>query len=79
MRALVASGAAPRVGSLRQAMLRAVPLTALTFLIALALWTSFPGAPPARALTITLQVLAALTLPHMLLPLALTRLRRRGA
>ena len=76
VRALTASGVAPRVRALRAAVLRALPLTALTFLIGAALWPWFPSAAPSRALALTIQVLAALTLPHMLLESALGLLRR---
>ncbi len=71
MQALAAGGQAPRVRSMRQAVLRSMPLTAATFLIAAALWPFLPGAAPQRALALTVQLLAALTLPHMLLPAVL--------
>ncbi len=67
MRALVRSGLAPRVRTMGDAAWRSLPVTALTLLIGLVLWRWFPGAPPGRLLALTIQGLAALTLPHMLL------------
>ena len=64
---LISDGRALRVRSTRDAVFRAAPITALTFLIGAALWPLFPGAPVDRLLTLTLQGLSALTLPHMLL------------
>ncbi|TPG59193.1 hypothetical protein EAH89_06535 [Roseomonas nepalensis] len=58
---------APRVRSTGEALWRSLPVTALTLLIGAALWPFFPGAPPERLLALTLQGLAALTLPHLLL------------
>lgn len=58
---------APRVGSARAAWLRAVPLCGLTLLIGIALWPLYHGALPLRLLSLTIQTLAALTVPHMLL------------
>ncbi len=66
-RALVASARAPRVTSLAAARHRAVPLTAVTLLIGACLWRWFPGPAPDRLLALTIQSLAALTLPHLLL------------
>ncbi len=73
---------APRVTNGLSALLLSLPLTALTLLIGAALWPFYTGAPPQRLLCLTLQGLAALTLPHMLLDLWLTRRERafsRGA
>ncbi len=75
MRALVLSGLAPRVGSLRDAAWRSLPVTALTLLIGAGLWRWFPGPAPGRLLALTIQGLAALTLPHMLLGALAARAR----
>jgi len=58
---------APRVSDGRSAILLALPITALTLLIGAALWPLYSGALPERLLCLTIQGLAALTLPHMLL------------
>jgi len=58
---------APRLRDRRDALLRALPLTALTLLIGALLWPLYPGPAPERLLALTLQGLAALTLPHLLL------------
>ena len=52
---------------MRDAFVHAAPITALTLLIGAALWPFFPGAADGRLLTLTIQGLSALTLPHMLL------------
>jgi len=67
MAALAPDPRAPRVGSMRDAVVRSIPITALTLLIGAGLWRWFPGAPVDRLLTLTIEGLAALTLPHMLL------------
>ena len=67
MQALMRSGLAPRVRTMRDAAWRSLPVTALTLLIGAGLWRWFPGAAPDRLLALTIQGLAALTLPHMLL------------
>lgn len=64
---------APRVRSDTTAWQLAGPTTALTVLIGVGLWTSCPGEPSVRLVCVTLQLLAALTLPHMLLDAWLTR------
>ncbi len=64
---------APRVQDGRSAILLALPITGLTLLIGAALWPLYAGALPQRLLCLTLQGLAALTLPHMLLDAWLTR------
>lgn len=58
---------APRVHDKRSAMLLALPITGLTLAIGAALWPLYAGPLPERLLALTIQVLAALTLPHMLL------------
>lgn len=58
---------APRVHDQRSAWLLALPITALTIGIGVLLWPLYGGPPAARLLGVTLQTLAALTLPHMLL------------
>ncbi len=60
-------GRAPRVRSNRDANRLALPLTGLTLLLGTALWFSYAGPAPDRLLELTIQGLAALTLPHMLL------------
>ena len=59
-------------------MLLALPVTGLTLLIGAALWPLYAGALPQRLLCLTLQGLAALTLPHMLLDAWLTQRRKLG-
>ena len=68
---------APRVHDGSSAILLALPITGLTLLIGAALWPFYFGSPPQRLLCLTLQGLAALTLPHMLLDAWLTRRERR--
>ena len=58
---------APRVRDRRAAVLRSLPITGLTLLIGAALWPLYAGPAPERLLALTLQGLAALTLPHLLL------------
>jgi len=70
---------APRVRDGRSAIFLALPITGLTLLIGAALWPLYAGALPQRLLCLTLQVLAALTLPHMLLDAWLTRRERAAA
>lgn len=67
---------APRVRDGRSAILLALPITGLTLLIGAALWPLYNGALPQRLLCLTLQGLAALTLPHILLDAWLTRHER---
>jgi beta-carotene 15,15'-dioxygenase len=64
---------APRVRTVGEAAVRSVPVTLLTLLLGAALWPLFPGAAPDRLLALTLQSLAALTLPHMLLDALVSR------
>ena len=77
MRGLVRSGYAPRVRTMQDAVWRSLPVTGLTVLIGAGLWRWFPGAPPDRLLSLTIQGLAALTLPHMLLDAAVARTPQR--
>jgi len=65
---------APRVRAGRSAIVLALPITTLMLLIGAGLWPFYAGILPDRLLSLTLQVLAALTLPHMLLD-ALTAAR----
>lgn len=58
---------APRVYDRRSAWLLAMPVTGLTIVIGIALWPLYDGPVATRLLSLTLQMLAALTLPHMLL------------
>ena len=60
-------GTVPRLPTTRDTVLRAVPVTLLTLALGALLWPLYPGAAPARLLALTLQGLAALTLPHLLL------------
>lgn len=69
---------APRIRDGRSAILLALPITALTLLIGAVLWPLYSGAIPERLLSLTLQGLAALTLPHMLLDAWLTRRESRS-
>ena len=66
---------APRVHSRATAVRHAAPVTALTLLLGAMLWPAYAGPPADRLLEVTLQGLAALTLPHMLLE---AWLERRG-
>ena len=58
---------APRVRTLRSAILLSLPVTMLTLVLGAALWPLYAGVPAVRFLGLTLQILAALTLPHMVL------------
>ncbi len=70
---------APRIHDSRSAVLLALPITALTLLIGAMLWPMFPGTVSSRLVSLTFQMLAALTLPHMLLDLLLDRRDRAAA
>ena len=77
--ALIAAGLAPRVTSWPAAVRHALPVTALTVAIGALLWPYYPGAAPDRLLMLTIQGLAALTVPHMALgALAQAALGRRN-
>ncbi len=67
-------GRAPRVVDRRSATLLALPLTVLTVLLGAALWRLYDGDAADRLLALTIQGLAALTLPHMLFEAVLDRL-----
>ena len=57
---------APRIRDRRRAVVLAAPVTMLTLLLGVALWPLYPGPADTRLLCLTIQGLAALTLPHML-------------
>ena len=67
MRELIAGRHALRVTSMRSAIGRALPVTALTVVIGAGLWPLYAGDAQTRLLALTIQGLAALTLPHMLM------------
>ena len=69
---------APRVTSRATALRYAAPVAALTLLLGAALWPAYAGTVPDRLLEMTLQGLAALTLPHMLLDAWATRIQAAG-
>lgn len=58
---------APRIQDTGSAWRLALPTTALTVLIGTALWPLGSGEPAVRLVCVTLQLLASLTLPHLLL------------
>ncbi len=64
---------APRVRDEPSAWRLAAPTTVLTIAIGAALWPFYHGDAPVRLLCLTLQLLAALTLPHMILDAWLER------
>ncbi len=64
---------APRVIDEAASWRLAAPTTVLTILIGAALWPLYPGEPAVRLVCLTLQLLAAFTLPHMLLDAWLDR------
>ncbi len=59
-------GHGARIRDNAAAMRLSLPVTVLTLLLGAALWPLYPGAPADRLLCLTIQGLAALTLPHML-------------
>ena len=65
-----------RVVDWQSAARLAAPWTALTLVLGAALWPLYGGPVPARLLALTLQGLAALTLPHMLLEAGVARYDR---
>ncbi len=59
---------APAVDGMGRAVLLALPVFGLTLVVGLLLWPTYPqGHGVERLLALTLQLLAALTLPHLLL------------
>ena len=64
---------APRVRDEPSAWRLAAPTTVLTVVIGAALWPAYTGEAPVRLLCLTLQLLAAFTLPHMILDAWLER------
>ena len=75
-RALIADrGRALRVSDPNSAAWRALPWWIMTVALGVALWPIYGGAIPTHLMTLTLQGLAALTLPHMLLEAHADRLR----
>lgn len=64
---------APRVRDATSAWRLAIPTTLLTVAIGAVLWPFYAGPIPVRLLCLTLQLLAALTLPHMALEAWLNR------
>ncbi len=74
--ALIADGhRAPRVRGRLSAIVLALPLTTATILLGGALWPFYAGPWQTRLMSLTIQGLAALTLPHMLLDAGFERLR----
>lgn len=68
MAALAADPArAPRVQGWPAAILRSLPLSLLTYGLGIMLWPLYAGPTPERLAALTLQGLAALTLPHVIL------------
>ena len=67
------SSRAPRVQNAASAWRLAAPKTVLTIAIGAALWPVYGGDKPVRLLCLTLQLLAAFTLPHMFLDAWLER------
>lgn len=55
-----------RIHDVPSAVLLSLPVTALTLVLGTALWPLYGGTPDQRLLCLTIQGLAALTLPHML-------------
>ncbi|MDP9095853.1 MAG: Brp/Blh family beta-carotene 15,15'-dioxygenase, partial [Pseudomonadota bacterium] len=69
---------APRVCDRAAAWRLALPTTVLTVVIGAALWPLYPGPVTVRLVCVTLQLLAGLTLPHMLLEAWLDRADAAG-
>lgn len=67
---------APRIRDAGSAALLSLPVSGLTLLIGAALWPLYPGSTDQRLLCLTIQGLAALTLPHMLFETWLSRRAR---
>ncbi|MGI4747415.1 MAG: Brp/Blh family beta-carotene 15,15'-dioxygenase [Janthinobacterium lividum] len=64
---------APRIRDAGSAALLSLPVTGLTLLIGAALWPLYDGPTDQRLLCLTIQGLAALTVPHMLFETWLSR------
>lgn len=64
---------APRIRSQASAWLLAAPTTALTIAIGVMAWPTYTGELPTRLVCVTLRLLAAFTLPHMILDVWLER------
>lgn len=64
---------APRIVDAAAAVRLALPVTLLTLLLGASLWVFYSGATDRRLLCLTIQGLAALTLPHLLLEMWLCR------
>ena len=69
---------APRVRDAATAWWLAIPTTALTVLIGISLWPLGSGEPAVHVVGVTLQLLAALTLPHLLLDVGLAKREKSG-
>ena len=70
---------APRVQNVASAWQLATPTTILTIAIGAALWPFYAGEASVRLLCLTLQLLAAFTLPHMVLDAWLERREIAGS
>ena len=66
-------GHGARIVGAASAVRLALPVTVLTLLLGAALWPLYPGAASDRLLCLTIQGLAALTLPHLLFEAWLSR------
>ena len=64
---------APRIRDAGSAVLLSLPVSGMTLLIGTALWPLYHGPTDQRLLCLTIQGLAALTLPHMLFETWLSR------
>lgn len=69
---------APRIRDVRSVIRYSLPTTALTLVLGGLLWRFYQGPVDQRLLCLTIQALAALTLPHMLFDLWLTHREGRG-
>ena len=78
VRATVAGKASPRITSLQGSFLCALPATLLTVSIGILLWPVYPGSSSDRLLALTIQGLAALTVPHMLMEHTIDRIKPRN-
>lgn len=71
MCAVVKSPFFPRIKNLSDAIIWSLPLSLATLVLFFCLWPLYQGSALDRFLALTFQLLAALTLPHMLLELSL--------